>query len=265
MRIIGIIPARYASSRLPGKPLVDIHGKPMIWWVWKAAKQVVELDEVYIATDDERIRTIVEAFGGEVVMTSDCATGTDRVAEVSMKITADRYVVINGDEPTIKSEDIRAVALETSSGDKALIVLCFAVQEPIDVINPTIHKFALNERNEVIYISRSSIPFPQAEFEYDLHKCVGVYCYPRNLLKWFTQTPIGRLERIESSDLLRLVENRVPIKAVITKNQSFSVDTLKDLKRVTNILTPPPDIQYRSSQWLRYSCGASSFYKWRVA
>jgi 3-deoxy-manno-octulosonate cytidylyltransferase (CMP-KDO synthetase) len=210
----------------------------MIWWVWRAAKQVAELDEVIVATDDERIRAATEKFGGKVIMTGDCATGTDRVAETAMKITADRYVIINGDEPTIKPEDIRAVAIETSSSDNTLIVLCFAVQEPIDVINPTIHKFALNDRNEVIYISRSPIPFPQTEFEYDLHKCVGVYCYPRELLKWFTQTPMGRLERIESSDLLRLLENRIPIKAVITKNQSFSVDTAKDLERVTSMLLP---------------------------
>jgi 3-deoxy-manno-octulosonate cytidylyltransferase (CMP-KDO synthetase) len=222
--------------------LVDIHGKPMIWWVWQTAKQVAELDEVYIATDDERIVSVCNEFGAATLMTSKShQTGTDRAVEVAEQIAADIYVVIMGDEPLVLPEDITMVIHAAVDNPDAWAVMCVKPYDnPIDAINTTTQKLSLNADNDIIYMSRSPIPYPQAKLDYDMHKHVGIYAYQRVALDYFSKTPIGRIESIESSEMLRLIENRKWVKGVVTHNFSLSVDTEKDLMRVQEYLSTPP-------------------------
>ncbi|MDR1640585.1 MAG: hypothetical protein LBT59_12875 [Clostridiales bacterium] len=165
-------------------------------------------------------------------------TGTDRVAEVASKTDADLYVVIMGDEPLLACEDIEKVIGASADASVDATVLCTAFKDPVDIINVTTQKFALNEDNDLIYMSRSAIPYPQQDLGYPIYKNVGVYAYKRATLDFFQKTPMGRLERAEGSEMLRLIENRKHIKAVITENFSMSVDTPKDLERIRSLIAP---------------------------
>jgi 3-deoxy-manno-octulosonate cytidylyltransferase (CMP-KDO synthetase) len=231
MKIVGVIPARYASSRFPGKPLADICGKPMLWWVYKTAKSVSELDEVYVATDDERIFDTVISFGGKAIMTSkNCETCTDRIAEVSDKISADIYVSILGDEPLLSTQDISSVInLKIENPETMCSVICRKIDNPIDAINTTTQKFVLNNYSDVIYISRQPIPYPQQTVDYVLYKHVGIYVFSKEALKFFSEIPMGFIETIEGNDVMRFIENRKAVKAIVSDNYSLSVDTPKDL------------------------------------
>jgi 3-deoxy-manno-octulosonate cytidylyltransferase (CMP-KDO synthetase) len=236
MKIIGVIPARYASSRFPGKPLADICGKPMIWWVWNSAKQVMEFDEVYVATDDERIAEAVRAFGGEVVMTGDCATGTDRVAKVAQKITADIYVNIQGDEPLIEPDVIRAAILPMLADHEIMVTNLMAkINNPVDALNPTVPKVIVNKDNIGIFLTRSLSPFPKGSLDYVYHKQVCVYGFRASALDFFLNSPRGRIEEIEDIEILRFIENFIKVKFVEVKTRSVAVDTINDLNLVRKI------------------------------
>ena len=238
MKIIGVIPARYASSRFPGKPLADIEGKPMIWWVYQQAKKVKEIDEVYVATDDKRIEEACKQHDMTVIMTSDKhKTGTDRVTEVAGKIKADLYMVIMGDEPLILGKDISIMInkiLDNPGYDAGMLTKKYS--NPVDIINPTTIKLALNNNNELIYISRSAIPFPKARIDFEYFKNIGAYIFPKETLDFYKNTPIGYLESIEEIEMLRLIENHKKIITVKIDSDSFSVDTQKDLERIREII-----------------------------
>ena len=236
MKIIGVIPARYASTRFPGKPLADICGKPMIWWVYQIAIQA--LDNVYIATDNSKISEVCDKYGMPFIMTSeDCETCTDRVAEVAEFIDADIYASILGDEPCINPDDIKsAVNIAANNIEVDVCTVCLPINDVVDTINTTTQKFALNNQNDVIYISRLPIPYPQQSVNYDIYKHVGIYIFKKRALEFFSQTAMGRIETIEGNDLMRFIENRKYVKAHITKYRSLSVDTPKDLEKVINII-----------------------------
>ena len=236
-KIIAVIPARYSSSRFPGKPLADIHGKPMIWWAYNQAKNVHELSEVYVATDDERVRTTCEKYDMPVIMTSvDHQTGADRVAEVAEKIAADIYVVIMGDEPLIMEDDLKNLikAMVRTKADAGMLTTKF--KNPVDVVNSTTIKVVLNDQNEVVFMSRSPIPFPKASLDYDYYKNIGAYAFTKNALGLYRNSEPGRVEKIEEIEMLRLLERHLIVTAFEVHSDSVSVDTLKDLEKVRKII-----------------------------
>lgn len=234
MKVIGVIPARYQSSRLPGKPLADICGKPMIWWVFQQAKKVRGLDGVYVATDDERIQKTCEEWTIPAVMTSkDNPTHLNRIYEFSQKIDADLYTVICGDEPLIKSEVINAVIPETMPDQKYVArALMREFKDPAEVVDPGNIKIAANESGECIYLSRSPIPFPYKTVLFQYRKIVGIECYNKPALDFFVHTPVGFLERVEDIAILRFMENRIGMQFIQVESNALSVDTQNDLEKV---------------------------------
>lgn len=237
MRVLGIIPARYKSSRFPGKPLSDINGHPMIWWVYHHMEELTEIDQLLVATDDCRIASFCTENNIPVMMTSsEHETGTDRVVEVSQKIDADIYVVIMGDEPLIKSEDVKKLIQVATSTDASAYMLTTKFKHPVDVVNTTTIKLALNDANDVIFMSRQPIPYPKAMIGYDYYKNMGAYVFKKDALAIYASTPKGRIEQAEDLEMLRLIEKHCIVKAVEVNSDSMSVDTIKDLERVRNLL-----------------------------
>jgi 3-deoxy-manno-octulosonate cytidylyltransferase (CMP-KDO synthetase) len=241
-KIIGVIPARYASTRFPGKPLADIHGKPMIWWVYQQAKKVTELDEVYVATDDERIADACKRLDIESITTLNAhRTGVDRLAEVALGIEADYYILIQGDEPLIESElisDMAKLALDGEIGEDAATFKT-RIRNPIDVANHTVIKIVTDVDDNMIFASRSTIPYPQKSIDFAYYKTVGVYCYPRSIALAYPNLKVGYLEEAEDHDLVRLLANGVRVKSFERETVTVSVDTPKDLERVRELILPP--------------------------
>lgn len=243
MRILGLIPARYASTRFPGKPLAEISGKPMIQWVYERTSKV--FDWVYVATDDERIKSAVEMFGGKVVMTSSThQSGTDRCAEALDKVEAmlnikfDVVVNIQGDEPFIQPEQLIKVASCFNEPTTQLATLVKQFSDKEDVFNPNTPKVILNKNNEAIYFSRSVIPFLRSkektdwQSNYPFFKHIGLYAYRSNVLREITKLAQSTLELAESLEQLRWIENNYRIKVEKTEMETLAVDTPEDLERV---------------------------------
>ena len=238
--ILGIIPARYGSTRFPGKPLIDIGGKSMIQRVYEQSLKSSSLKKIIVATDDERIAEHVIKFGGEVSMTlSNHQSGTDRCAEVWQKEKGAFDIVINiqGDEPFIdpKQIDLLAECFNDSQIEIATLIKKLTLEE--DIRNPNIVKAIRNFKNEAIYFSRSPIPYrrnPEAEIHYFKH--IGIYGYRSKVLMEITKLPIGNLEKAESLEQLRWVENGYRIGVKETTMESLSIDTPDDLKHVEKYL-----------------------------
>lgn len=234
MKIIGVIPARYQSSRLPGKPLADICGKPMVWWVYQQAIKVGRLDEVYVATDDERIMSVCNEFGMPAIMTrKDHPTGSDRLSEVARRIEADIYVTIQGDEPLLEPSTIdKVLDVILSETDIPCATLKTPYKNPVDVVNGTTPKVVCDLNEDILLFSRAPIPYPKASLDYIYYKPIGVYAFKRKTLLKYGELPRGRIESIEDIELLRLVENGYKIRTGIVKSDTVAVDTEKDLNRV---------------------------------
>ena len=239
MKIVAVIPARYKSTRFEGKPLVDICGKPMLWWVYQEAKKVEEYSQVIVATEDERIVKVCDELGMKVMLTSDKhPTGTDRVAEVAQKIEADLYVIIMGDEPLIEAKDERELIKAISNVDDAdAIMLTEKFKNPVDVVNTTTIKLAINQRNELIFMSRAAIPYPKAAIGYSYYKNIGCYALRKSALDFFLRTEPGCIEQAEEIELLRLLENRKKVLTVLVDSESMAVDTPKDLERIRRVMS----------------------------
>ncbi len=247
IRFLGIIPARYASTRFPGKPLADIGGKSMIQRVYE---QVLPcLDDVWVATDDTRIEAAVRAFGGKVVMTSaNHKSGTDRCLEAAQIIGGKADVIINiqGDEPFIHAsqiESLKACFTNDPSTLLATLVKRFTPNDGWDALqNPNSPKVVLNKKGEAIYFSRSVIPYqrgvePSKWLEKDLYfKHIGIYAYRRETLKEVASLPPSPLELTESLEQLRWLENGFRIQTAITDTENVAVDTPEDLERVLSLL-----------------------------
>lgn len=239
MKILGIIPARYDSTRFPGKPLADICGKPMIYWVYNQAKKVDCFFDVYVATDDERIRDVCTENNIKVIMTSkNHSTGTDRIGEVASKISADLYVNIQGDEPLIEPDTIKK-AIEPFYKDKDLQVsnLMTKINNPVDAINCTIPKVITNKDNIGIYLTRSLAPYPKGSIDYNFYKQVCVYGFKPEALKYFCSNERGKIEKIEDIEILRFIEAGYKVQYVEVDSDTIAVDTIKDLERVRKIIT----------------------------
>jgi 3-deoxy-manno-octulosonate cytidylyltransferase (CMP-KDO synthetase) len=244
MKIIGVIPARYKSSRFPGKPLAVICGKPMIWYVFNQVKKVPEFSDVYVATDDERIEAACGQLGIPVIMTSDQhPTGTDRVAEVAEKIPADLYVNIQGDEPLIEPETIRQAIFPYLNGETPPVVnLMTTITDPVDAINPTVPKVIVGSNGRGLYLTRSMCPYPKGSIDYYFYKQVCAYAFTPEALQFFKSTQRGKIERIEDIEILRFIENGCFVKFVEVKSNTVAVDTEKDLERVIEIVRTREEI-----------------------
>lgn len=234
MRIVAVIPARYQSSRFPGKPLADICGKPMVWWVYQEALKTQKYDDVIIATESQLIVEECTKLNMHVMLTSDAhPTGTDRVAEVAQKVDADLYVVIMGDEPLITADDeLKLINAIESSPEADAIMLTEKFENPVDVINSTTIKLAITEQNYLIFMSRAAIPYPKEELGYEMYKNVGCYAFRKETLDFYLRTKPGAIERAEGIELLRLIENHKKILTVLIESESMAVDTQKDLERI---------------------------------
>ena len=239
MSIIAVIPSRYASTRLPGKPLVDICGKPMVQWVYEHCKETPQFDEVYVATDHEEIRKACEAFGAKTVMTDPTHdTATERLYEVSTRIPADLYVMVNGDEPLLTSEYIMQCIPPSLDPDTLFVSnLMTDFDNPVEVVDSTNLKIVTGKDDQCLFISRSPIPYPKGDMDYVYHKFVGVGAFTAKALAFYHATPRGPVEKIEENDSFRFIENHVPIYYYNCHCKSLSVDTPKDIAGVEQYLT----------------------------
>ncbi len=242
MKIVAVIPARYKSTRFPGKPLADICGKPMIWWVYKEAKKVQDFTEVYVATDDKRIFDACIDLDMNVVVTSDsCLTGTDRVGEVSEKVSADLIVNIQGDEPLIESATIQAAILPFyNNPDLQVSNLMTKIKNPVDVVNATVPKVIVNRDDIGIYLTRATAPYPKGSLDYDYYKQVCVYGFKPEALKFFCDYGKSygkaKIEAIEDIEILRFIENGYKVKYIEVETSTIAVDTVNDLNKVREII-----------------------------
>lgn len=241
VQILGIIPARYASTRFPAKALVDIGGKSMIQRVYEQAVQAAQLAHVVVATDDTRIADHVHDFGGIAVMTSqEHQSGTDRCFEALTKTEGDFDYVINiqGDEPFISPEPIDRLA-EVLNGETELATLVKVIDSEEILFNVNVPKAVLNKKGEVLYFSRQTIPYlrnaqeGQWLREHVFYKHIGIYAYRVDVLAEITKLPVSSLEKAEALEQLRWLENGYAIKAVVTSDDSHGVDTPEDLDRVS--------------------------------
>lgn len=239
MKTIGVIPARYKSSRFPGKPLADICGKPMIWWVYNQALKCKELDEVYVATDDERIETACKENKINVIMTSDChKTGTDRIGEVARRIPADLYVNIQGDEPMIEPDTISKAICPFFENDELQITnLMTEIKDPVDVVNFTVPKVITNKDNIGVYLTRSTAPYPKGMIDYNYYKQVCVYGFKPEALEFYCKSPRGKIESIEDIEILRFIEAGYRVQYVEVDSETVAVDTQNDLEKVRRIVS----------------------------
>ena len=245
MKILGVIPARYASSRFPGKPLINIKGKSMIERVYEQCKQVEMLNDLVVATDDERIYDHVLSFGGQAVMTSlDHQSGTDRCLEAMQKMKGNFDIVINiqGDEPFIDPTQIRDLINCFDDKNTDIATLVKKVHN-IDLLDdPSMVKVVINNRDQAMYFSRSIIPFihevtkDEWSEQYDFYEHVGIYGYSARVLKQITELPISSYEVLEKLEQLRWLENGFTIKVAYTDVDSEPIDTPEDLERILNRL-----------------------------
>lgn len=247
MNYLGLIPARYASTRFPGKPLVDIGGKSMIQRVYEQASKAIEC--VYVATDDERIEQHVVSFGGKVVLTSkDHKSGTDRCAEAVKKIRLieedlkfDVVINIQGDEPFIKPEQLRLIKSSFEDENVQIATLAKQIAENSDILNPNVVKVIRDKDQFAIYFSRSPIPYVrnenqekwQASFPFLKH--IGIYAYRTDVLKQITLLKPSALELAESLEQNRWIENGYKVYVETTKLETVAIDTPEDLEKVKDL------------------------------
>lgn len=238
MKITGIIPSRFKSSRFPGKPLADISGRPMIWHVYQQCMKVSDFEAVYVATDDDAIFKTCRSLGMNVLMTSEqCMTGTDRVAEAAMNIPADLIVDIQGDEPLLEPETIRAAITPFYHDDSLQVTnLMTEITDPVDAINPTVPKVIAARDGRAIYLTRALAPFPKGSTGYKFYKQVCVYGFRPEALRFFydygRKYGKAKIEAIEDIEILRFIENGIPVKYIEVNSDTIAVDTPKDLERV---------------------------------
>lgn len=240
---VGLIPARYASTRFPGKPIADIGGKPMIQRVHERVSEA--LGACAVATDDVRIADVVMGFGGRVIMTSTChKSGTDRLAEAVSKMEAedgrtyDVVVNIQGDEPFIRPEQVRLLSSAFADPEVKIATLVKKADNEHDLFNPNKPKVVMSAEGNALYFSRAPIPYLRGVPEHDwlsqhtYWNHIGLYAYRTNVLHKLTKLPQGDLEKCESLEQLRWLENGYAIRALVTELESLSIDTPEDLEEL---------------------------------
>jgi 3-deoxy-manno-octulosonate cytidylyltransferase (CMP-KDO synthetase) len=240
-KVVVVIPARYGSTRLPGKPLVSLAGQPMIQRVYERAKLAQKVDQVIVATDDERIVQAVTAFGGEVRMTrAEHRTGTERVAEVAAHVDGEVFVNVQGDEPLIDPAAIDA-AVETlvDGGEAPVGTVATPIKIPGDIMDPNVVKVVLDFEENALYFSRAPIPWVRdtsTNLQVRHMKHLGLYAFRREALLEYPTLPQGELERIEQLEQLRWMENWTKIRVAEVEHDAVSVDVPEDVARVEKLL-----------------------------
>jgi 3-deoxy-manno-octulosonate cytidylyltransferase (CMP-KDO synthetase) len=240
-KVLAVIPARHASSRFPGKPLTPIAGKPMIQHVVERVRRAGLVSRVVVATEDARIKDVVEAFGGEAIMTRpDHRTGTDRVAEVAAHVPAEIYVNVQGDEPLIDPGTIDAL-ISAMLEDESIQIAgpCVAITQPSDIMDPNVTKVVRDFDGNALYFSRAPIPWvrDRSETVAARHwKHIGLYAFRREALLEFPTLPPGEVERLEQLEQLRWLENGFRIRVLETDYDAVSVDVPSDVARVEKLL-----------------------------
>lgn len=238
-RAVVLIPARYASSRYPGKPLVDLVGKPMIIWVAELSSKAVGKDNVYVATDDNRIAEVVQKWGYKAIMTGPALTGTDRLSEAADSIDADIFLNVQGDEPLLNPEDIVKIKAFKEQNPSSVINGFSYISKTEDPGSVNIPKVITNENNDLVYMSR--VPLPGFKDEKNsptsYKKQVCIYAFSKSELKQFLE--FGRkseLEKSEDIEILRFLELGIPVKMIETRPGSLAVDSPEDVKPVVKAL-----------------------------
>lgn len=237
-KITAVIPARYASSRFPGKVLSPIAGKPMLQHVWERASMARYLTNTIIATDDQRVFEAARGFGAQVRMTrADHLSGTDRVAEVASAGTAEIIVNIQGDEPLIDPSAIDAALLPMlDEPDCVMSTLKKRIENPREIGDPNVVKVVTDRKGNAIYFSRSTIPYVRDSGDAGVwYKHIGLYVYRRDFLLAYSELPVGPLEQAERLEQLRAIENGYSIQVTETEYESVGVDTREDLQRVSEL------------------------------
>jgi len=239
--VIAVIPARYASTRLPGKPLVQLAGQPMIQRVYARAKLAQTVHRVIVATDDARIVKAVESFGGEARMTRpDHRTGTERVAEVAAHEPGDVFVNVQGDEPLLDPAAVdTAVSALLSDSGTSVSTVATAIKIPADIMDPNVCKVVLDFDENALYFSRAPIPWVRdtaAKLQIRHLKHLGLYVFRRDALLEYPTLPQGELERIEQLEQLRWLENGWKIRVAEVEHDAVSVDVPEDVARVEKLL-----------------------------
>lgn len=236
-RIAAVMPARYHSSRFPGKPLALIAGKPMIQRVYEQVKQVKDINEAIVATDDDRIYDAVLNFNGKAVMTGECSCGTERVYEAVKDHPYDIVINIQGDEPLIKPEMINELIAVFEDEDVQMATLCKEITEIADIDNPNVVKVVRDNNDDALYFSRHPIPFNRdrlSDVKYFKH--IGIYGYKKEFLKKYVRAEKSLLETAENLEQLRVLESGYKIRAKETVYDSIGVDTPKDILKIEDEL-----------------------------
>lgn len=233
-----IIPARYGSSRLEGKPLMKVNDKPIIQWVYETAKSVDCCDDVIVATDDERILNAVNNFGGKAEMTSvNHKCGSDRIEEVAQRHTDFEYIInLQGDEPMIKKEYIEAVIDGVKNHNADISTLICPIKNKDDIENPNQVKCVIDNEGFALYFSRSKIPFERHENPAPFYGHIGIYGYTREALYKLTSSKQTSLEISESLEQLRALQNGMRIKTSIVNEKPVGIDTIEDFEEFKKIM-----------------------------
>ena len=235
MKIIAVIPARYSSTRFPGKPLMDICGKPMLWWVYTRAKKIDAFSDVFCAIDDKKVQKICDELGMKYVMTrSNHPDHISRIQEVSAMVEADYYICINGDEHLITEGCIVPVIPTGIHAEPYFGGAMRNITDPAEVIDPANIKLVISNNGKCIYMSRIPVPYPKGTLNVVYKKYVGVECFNKDALDYFVSTPMGAVEKAEDIDHLRFLENGIELNFSLVDSDSISVDTPKDLDFVRN-------------------------------
>ena len=251
-KVLAVIPARWASTRFPGKPITEILGKPMVRWVLEQVQKASLVSKVVVATDDQRICDAVHKFGGEVVMTSpNHESGTDRVAEVAKNTECDIVVNVQGDEPLIPPDNIDLVIKSLlNSPDFAVSTLMIAIRSYNEMFDPNICKVVVDSKGRALYFSRSPVPYDRdswpdgghaikddgANSEVLGYKHIGMYAYSKSFLLQFSKLKTSRLENLEKLEQLRILDNGYSIQVIETNQNSISVDRPEDLGVVKQLM-----------------------------
>jgi 3-deoxy-manno-octulosonate cytidylyltransferase (CMP-KDO synthetase) len=240
-KVVVVIPARYGSTRLPGKPLVSLGGQPMIRRVYERAKSAQNVDRVIVATDDERIVKAVETFGGEARMTRpDHRTGTERVAEVAAHVEGEIFVNVQGDEPLLDPVAVEtAVRALLEEPQAAVSTVATPIRPPGDIMDPNAVKVVLDFDDNALYFSRAPIPWVRdtaSKIQVRHLKHLGLYAFQRDALLEYPTLPQGELEKIEQLEQLRWLENGWKIRVAQVEHDAVSVDVPEDVARVEKLL-----------------------------
>lgn len=239
MKIIGVIPARYESTRLPGKPLAEICGKPMIWWVYQQALKVKGLDDIVVAVDNDMVfDKCIELGINAVITNSEHPSHMHRLLEVANKISSDLYVCICGDEPLIEPNVIESIIPREKVDMNSIYVrgVRRILSDPVEAMDSGNIKIVVDKEGDALALSRTPIPYPYKFLNYTYYKTIGIECFNKLALEFYVNSSKGMWEQVEDIMMLRFVENRIKVNFPLVESRSLSVDTAKDLDKVRKMM-----------------------------